>query len=100
MVQTQYRWCLQKGISRYRGSLQKLLALQAGVKLATDNGYYPIEVETDSTKVIQTLSTNHETFNDVIHSCRLLMPQKEEEMVIRHNFRQGNMVAHMLAKEA
>lgn len=45
----------------------ELLALQSGLTLAKENGFYPIEVETDFIEVIQTLSTDHEIFNDVIN---------------------------------
>lgn len=58
-----------------------------------------LEMETDSTEVTKYIDQNNTTYADIIHECRLLMLQLKIPG-IRHNFRQGNEVAHVLAKEA
>lgn len=57
-----------------------------------------MKIETDSTEVIKYIDQNNTAYADIIHERRLLMLQL---MIpgIRHNFRQGNEVAHELAKE-
>ncbi|XP_070028689.1 uncharacterized protein [Nicotiana sylvestris] len=77
----------------------ELLALLEGLKIATDMNFIMMEVETDCTKVIKLTYENNSNSSDIVCECRWLMHQLKIP-VLKHNFREGNMVAHLLAKQA
>lgn len=76
----------------------KLHALQEELQLASKFDLYPLEVETCSIRVINTINNGHTVLANLIHSCRSLMHQ-EKVLLLRHNFRERNVVADALAKE-
>ncbi|OIT23184.1 hypothetical protein A4A49_57177, partial [Nicotiana attenuata] len=75
----------------------ELLALKSGLQLALDKKLVDIEIETDATDVISLL--NNDTcsiYTNLVIECRSLL-RKLQNPPIRHNFREGNKVAHFLA---
>lgn len=76
----------------------KLLALHQGLKLVVDHHHRPIEIETDSTEVIQLLEQQNPIYQILIDSCRCLL-KRLGNPVVRHNFRAANNVSYLLAKE-
>lgn len=58
-----------------------------------------MEIETNSTKIIKLMGKDNQSFTNTLLDCRLLMHQLKVS-ILRHNFREGNGVAHQLAKEA
>ncbi|XP_019229396.1 PREDICTED: uncharacterized protein LOC109210432 [Nicotiana attenuata] len=62
----------------YTPAYMELLALKTGLQLACDKKFVDIEIETDATDVTT---------------------EKIAEFAIRHNFREGNKVAHFLATQ-
>ncbi|KAK4368229.1 hypothetical protein RND71_012021 [Anisodus tanguticus] len=81
----------------------QLLALEKGLQIANGRNLYPLELETDSTEAINAILNGHEHSN-LVSSCRWLILQGKtqslKELSVRHNFREGNQIAHRLAKEA
>ncbi|OIT29317.1 putative ribonuclease h protein, partial [Nicotiana attenuata] len=77
----------------------ELMALYQGLRIAKEKKLYPLEIETDATQVIKYIKEGCITYDSIIYSCRLLLSQMGT-VVMRHNFRQGNEVAHLLAKHA
>lgn len=76
----------------------ELIALQQGLQLAAELHHWPLEVETDSTEVIQLLEQHHPIYQSLINSCRCLL-KRLGNLLVRHSFRQANTIAHLLAKE-
>lgn len=76
----------------------ELLALQEGLKIAKDMNFPKIEIETDSTEIINLLYKNNQILSNTIFKCRLLMHQLKLP-TLRHNFREGNEAAHLLSME-
>ncbi|KAK4376718.1 hypothetical protein RND71_003014 [Anisodus tanguticus] len=77
----------------------ELQALHTGLQIAHQRQLFPLEIEMDCTEVILSLAKRNDAYISLISSCRWLL-HKEKNLLIRHNFRQGNQVAHHLAKEA
>ncbi|XP_019266819.1 PREDICTED: uncharacterized protein LOC109244217 [Nicotiana attenuata] len=77
----------------------ELEALKEGFSIILTHGYTPPVVETDATKVIKILYSNCVPYNSTIVNCKWLMHQLKQPK-INHNFREGNKVAHRMAKEA
>ncbi|XP_019231586.1 PREDICTED: uncharacterized protein LOC109212401 [Nicotiana attenuata] len=77
----------------------ELPALLEGLKIAVNFKDTNMEIETDSTDVIKLLHEECTNFQNIILECRWLMHQLKLPL-LRHNFREGNEVAHRLAKEA
>ncbi|XP_070004771.1 uncharacterized protein [Nicotiana sylvestris] len=66
-----------------RGSLHaEIKALLVGLKTTYIWGMFPLQIETYSTEVI------------------LLLMHQQKELIIQHEFRQGNKKAHQMAKKA
>ncbi|XP_075099407.1 uncharacterized protein LOC142176193 [Nicotiana tabacum] len=80
----------------------ELLALRHALQIISKKNIFPCEVETDARNVIRFLDEDYPTYNDLIHECRWLMEKalQQGEIIMKHNFREGNMVARQLAKEA
>ncbi|XP_019235877.1 PREDICTED: uncharacterized protein LOC109216198 [Nicotiana attenuata] len=77
----------------------ELFALLEGLKIALDFKDTNMEIETDSTDVVKLLYEEGTNFQNVILECRWLM-HRLKLPVLKHSFREGNEVAHRLAKEA
>ncbi|XP_019235374.1 PREDICTED: uncharacterized protein LOC109215717 [Nicotiana attenuata] len=77
----------------------ELLALLEGLNIAVDFKDTNMEIETDSTDAIKLLHEDCTNFQNVILECRWLVHQLKLPL-LRHNFREGNEVAHRLGKEA
>ncbi|XP_070036528.1 uncharacterized protein [Nicotiana tomentosiformis] len=75
----------------------ELMALKTGLRLAMEQGFTDLEVESDSTDAISCLENGNATLNNTIHECRLLMIQVKVQ-TIQHNFREANKPAHKLAR--
>lgn len=73
------------------------MALYQGFCIAKNRKLYPLEIETDATRVISFINEGYKPYESVINSCRLLLAQIDS-VVMHHNFRQGNKVAYTLAK--
>ncbi|OIT21097.1 hypothetical protein A4A49_65458, partial [Nicotiana attenuata] len=81
-------------------SLQtELEALKEGLNVAMAKGFTPLIIETDVTEVIKALQCGCESHDKIVCFCRWLMFQLKQPS-IQHNVREGNKVAHKLAKEA
>ncbi|OIS98359.1 hypothetical protein A4A49_60973, partial [Nicotiana attenuata] len=76
----------------------ELEALKEGLNLTLNKGLTPLVIETDSTEVIKALNEDYQSHHMTVSSCRWLMHQLKDPP-IQHNFRNGNQVAHKLAKE-
>lgn len=77
----------------------ELQGIHEGLKIATKFNLSPLELETNSTEAINAIRHDHMVFSNTVHACRLLMHQ-QKDLLLRHNFREGNQVAHLLAKDA
>lgn len=77
----------------------ELQVIHVGLQIATTFDLFPLEVETDSTVAIKAINQDHIVLSNTVHACRLLMLQ-QKHLLLRHNFREGNQVAHLLAKDA
>ncbi|XP_075080249.1 uncharacterized protein LOC142165776 [Nicotiana tabacum] len=75
------------------------LALLEGLRIAVDFKHTNMEIKTDSTDVIKLMHEDCTNFHNIIFECRWLMHQLKLP-ILRHNFREGNEVAHRPAKEA
>lgn len=51
----------------------EMLVLKEGLHIANEQGYMPLEVETDLTDIINCLDQDNTILNTVIRECRLLM---------------------------
>ncbi|OIT27424.1 hypothetical protein A4A49_59028, partial [Nicotiana attenuata] len=80
----------------------ELQPIQQAFQLILPENLLPVEVEMDATNVMHMLVTNYPTYKNLISQCRRLMEQamRKGEVVLKHNLRGGNMVAHILSKEA
>ncbi|OIT20328.1 hypothetical protein A4A49_64747, partial [Nicotiana attenuata] len=70
-----------------------------GQCIAKERNLLPLEIETNVTQVIKFINEGSITYDSIIYSCRLLLLQMGT-VVIQHNVRQGNEVAHLLTKHA
>lgn len=77
--------------------MDEMEALLQGLQLAKDNNFTTIEIETDSTDLMEALHHAQPLYASISNSCRLLM-KKLGNPVIRHSFRQANQVADFLSK--
>ncbi|OIT39804.1 hypothetical protein A4A49_62788, partial [Nicotiana attenuata] len=76
----------------------ELEALKLGLSIALKYGFSPLIVETDATELIRILHSNAMPYTSIITNCRWLMLQLKHPK-ITHNFREGNKVAHKMAKD-
>ncbi|OIT28623.1 hypothetical protein A4A49_63639, partial [Nicotiana attenuata] len=77
----------------------ELLALKQGLYVARMQGLSNIEVKMDSTDAINCLENGMPFLNDIIFECRSLIMQLKVQ-TISHTFREGNKLAHRMAREA
>ncbi|OIT40599.1 hypothetical protein A4A49_56271, partial [Nicotiana attenuata] len=77
----------------------EIMALSKGLDFISQHNLWPCEVETDSTQVIDLLREGNTSYDFLLQSSRSLISQKNKEVVLRHSFREGNQVAHLLAQE-
>nr|XP_016459580.1 PREDICTED: uncharacterized protein LOC107783123 [Nicotiana tabacum] len=77
----------------------ELLALLEGLKIAKDMNFLNMEIETDCTEVIKLIYEDNTNYSNIVSECRWLMHQLKIPQ-LKHNFREGNMAAHLLAKQA
>ncbi|XP_019244371.1 PREDICTED: uncharacterized protein LOC109224240 [Nicotiana attenuata] len=79
-----------------------LQALRECLQLIMQHNLLPVEIETDASEIINMIANDHPTYTKLIYECRWLMKQtrRKGKVVLRHSFRQGNSVAHALAKMA
>ncbi|OIT20644.1 hypothetical protein A4A49_62761, partial [Nicotiana attenuata] len=80
----------------------ELLAFRQALHITMQGNFIPCEIETDATEVIRFLEEDYPTYKSFLDECRYLMEKLMErgETRMKHNFREGNKVAHLLAKEA
>ncbi|KAH0714996.1 hypothetical protein KY284_007901 [Solanum tuberosum] len=72
-------------------------ALLEGLKIVADCSIVPIEIELDSSEVIEALEDTQPIYATKMNSCRLLMKRLGNPLV-RHSFRQANKVADFLSR--
>ncbi|XP_075077925.1 uncharacterized protein LOC142164249 [Nicotiana tabacum] len=85
-------------IKAYNPTHAELLALHTWQKLAYEKKLASLEIDTDSTDIIQLLEHNSfPAYTNIIFECRYLL-KKLGNPVVRHSFRKGNKVAHVLSK--
>ncbi|XP_075087608.1 uncharacterized protein LOC142169618 [Nicotiana tabacum] len=77
----------------------ELTALMQGLRLAVSNNLMPLEVYTDSTKVLQCINKDNLNYENIICECRSLLTVLGHPQV-NHSYREANRVADKLAKEA
>ncbi|KAH0665687.1 hypothetical protein KY285_026893 [Solanum tuberosum] len=82
----------------YSHVMAELQALHTGLEIALDKHITTLEVEVDSTEVIELFNYAHPNYQSTVESCRSLL-RRLGNPVVRHNFRQGNKLADFLAKE-
>ncbi|XP_009796311.1 uncharacterized protein LOC142165418 [Nicotiana tabacum] len=83
-----------------RGSLHaKIKPLLAGLKTAHTWGMFPLQIETDLMEVILSIQKGNNFYAKLVNKYRLLMHQ-QKEVIIQHELRQGNKVAHQMEKKA
>ncbi|XP_009792463.1 uncharacterized protein [Nicotiana sylvestris] len=94
-------WIFRYCRSAYASSVMhcELMALHEGLNIAKHLDLCNIEIEIDSTDSILMLNENNPNLSNLILECRLLVYQLKHP-ILRHNFREGNEIAHLLAKEA
>ncbi|OIT21852.1 hypothetical protein A4A49_65530, partial [Nicotiana attenuata] len=80
----------------------ELQALRHALQLIIREHIFPVEVETNATEVIRVISEDYPTNNNLIYECMLLMEEASRlgTISLKHSFREGNMMAHLLAKAA
>ncbi|KAK4726506.1 hypothetical protein R3W88_031423 [Solanum pinnatisectum] len=78
-------------------TMSEIEAFLAGLHIAFTHNLFPLEVETDSLEILQFLEDSPPTYSSIIMSCRSMLKKLGNPMV-RHNFRQANMVADVLSK--
>ncbi|KAK6773715.1 hypothetical protein RDI58_028953 [Solanum bulbocastanum] len=84
-----------KGVNHIHMELQALLQ---GLEVAIARELIITEVETDATEVIKQIQHPSPLFSNIVNECRYAL-RKLGNPKIRHNFREGNTVAHTLATE-
>ncbi|XP_070005303.1 uncharacterized protein [Nicotiana sylvestris] len=77
----------------------ELLALETCLRVAVQFKLHPMEIETDFIEVISLFDKDHQIYDHLISLCRWLMAQLGT-ILLRHNFREANSVAHLLAKDS
>lgn len=75
----------------------ELLALYHGLQLANAHNFRPLQVETDSQVLLQILSNAPLKHLQIIFACKSIL-QGLQVPQIQHTFREGNVVADVLAK--
>ncbi|OIT39444.1 putative ribonuclease h protein [Nicotiana attenuata] len=75
----------------------ELYALTQGLKLAYENNIAPLEVEVDEKDLILLLHSENIAFSNLIADCRYYLGQLGNP-VVKHAYREQNMVADQLAK--
>ncbi|KAK4362022.1 hypothetical protein RND71_017263 [Anisodus tanguticus] len=85
------------GVTYANSPLQpELQALQQGLSIAIDRQLEPVEIETHCAQLIKAIYHGNPTYNSLVLTCRWLM-LNERMVVLKHNFRERNQVAHALA---
>ncbi|WMV38970.1 hypothetical protein MTR67_032355 [Solanum verrucosum] len=84
-----------KGVDDTHMELQAFLQ---GLEVTIAHELTVAEVETDATEVIKQIQHPSPLFSNIVNDCRYAL-RKLGNPQIRHNFREGNTVAHMLASE-
>ncbi|XP_019235518.1 PREDICTED: uncharacterized protein LOC109215859, partial [Nicotiana attenuata] len=85
-------------LAHANGSLAaELKALREGLRTANEWNLFPLEIETDCSEAIQAIQHGNKLLNKIVNDCRSLMHQ--QRVTLQHTFRQGNRIAHTLAKE-
>lgn len=75
-------------------------ALKYSLQLATEHSLMNFEIKTDAANIIDLLeSENYNPHNNIIFECRYWMKRLGDPL-IHHIYREGNQVAHELAKQA
>ncbi|XP_070023147.1 uncharacterized protein [Nicotiana sylvestris] len=98
----QWRTGYHKKIQATSPIKTELQAFRHALQLIIREHIFPIEVETDATEVIRFLQDDYPTYNNLIYECRRLMEEASRQgtITLKHSFREGNMMAHLLAKAA
>ncbi|XP_075077395.1 uncharacterized protein LOC142164114 [Nicotiana tabacum] len=77
----------------------ELLALKTGLQLACEKNFLSLEIETDATDIIHMHDRDTcSMYSNLVTECKSLL-KKLENPPIRHNFREGNKVAHFLSTQ-
>ncbi|XP_019228330.1 PREDICTED: uncharacterized protein LOC109209504 [Nicotiana attenuata] len=76
----------------------ELEALRLGLLTVVHHGLSPLIVETDATDLIHAVFLNKLSYTSIISDCMWLMHQLRHPKII-HSFRDGNKVAHKMAKD-
>ncbi|OIT00279.1 hypothetical protein A4A49_59886, partial [Nicotiana attenuata] len=86
-----------KSAIAYTPAYMELLALKTG--LAFDKKNFNLEIEMDTTDIFCLLDNDTcSIYSNLVTECRSLL-KKLQNPPIRHNFREGNKVAHFLATQ-
>ncbi|KAH0699427.1 hypothetical protein KY290_014244 [Solanum tuberosum] len=76
----------------------EIMALLMGIKLAAKLQINTLQIETDSTAILEIINTGHVSYTNIIIECRELLRQLGSPQ-ISHSRREQNQVADKLAKE-
>ncbi|WMV59693.1 hypothetical protein MTR67_053078 [Solanum verrucosum] len=76
----------------------EIMALLMGIKLAAKLQINTLQIETDSTVILEIINTGHVSYTNIITECRELLRQLGSPQ-ISHSRREQNQVADKLAKE-
>nr|XP_009801247.1 PREDICTED: uncharacterized protein LOC104247012 [Nicotiana sylvestris] len=88
-----------KAIKAFSPTHAELMALLERLKIAKEFNFINMEIETDSTDIIKFMHDDCNNFYNIVSECRWLMYQLKLP-ILKHNFTEGNEVAHLMAKEA
>ncbi|XP_019233871.1 PREDICTED: uncharacterized protein LOC109214408 [Nicotiana attenuata] len=88
-----------KSIQAISPTHAELLALLEGLQIAKEMNFLNMEIETDCTNVIKLIYEDSTNFSNIVSECRWLMHQLKLPH-LKHNFREENEMAHLLAKQA
>lgn len=96
------KWAMAHRLCGYKSPLiAEALAMRAGVSAVADMGLQNVIMETDCLQVVQAMANESEPFlsevQGIIHDC-LMTGLAIQGRMVRHTRREGNRVAHELAK--
>ncbi|XP_019224525.1 PREDICTED: uncharacterized protein LOC109206186 [Nicotiana attenuata] len=74
----------------------ELLAFRQALQTIMKENFTPCEIETDATEVIHFMDEDYPTYNSLLNEYRYFMEKLMDmgEIRLKHNFREGNKVAH------
>lgn len=79
-------------------TMAELQALQIGFEIAYENNLFPLEINIDSTEVINMLTHGNPLYANILFECRYLI-QKLGNVTVSYVFREQNTIADNMSKK-